>query len=111
MSLEITAQVLRGATSWLFKAGKCHPWEREIYDLPEAEPSGHSSFTPGKDHLRMFSESPGGLISRVIGEMENTPIVFALFSAPPPDGPTQSQLLCMATPWSTAGYNSHQWAA
>ena len=67
---------------------------------------------PGKDHLRMFSEdfseSPGGFISHVIGEMENTPIVFALFSAPPPDVPTQSQLLCMATSWSTAGYNRHQ---
>lgn len=68
---------------------------------------------PGKDHLRMFSEdfseSPGGLVSPVNGEMETTPILFALFSATPPNIPTQSLLLCMATPLSTAGYNRHQW--
>lgn len=75
--------------------------------------AGHPSF-PRKDHLRMlsedFSESLDGLISCVNSEMENTPILFALFSATPPNSPTQSQLLCMATPLSTAGYNRHLWA-
>lgn len=72
------------------------------------------SLFPGKDHLRMFSDdfsgSPGGLISRVNSEMENMSIVFALFSAPPPNIPTQSQPLCMAISLSTAGYNRHLWA-